>query len=146
MKLLRDTWLVFQRHMTLTFRTPIWIVLGVAQPVVYLILFAPLLKPALSSLGSHTMADAYRIYVPGMLVALPSGSAAPGLRPARRGALRVIERARVTPISRTALLLGRAMRDVVSLIVQAGIITVLALPFGCSSTSRTCCWRSCCWP
>jgi ABC-2 type transport system permease protein len=35
----------------------------------------------------------------------------------------------VTPVSRFALLLGRSLRDVVSLIAQAGIITVLALFF-----------------
>ena len=42
----------------------------------------------------------------------------------------VIERSRVTPVSRLALLLGRSLRDVVSLIAQAVIITVLALAFG----------------
>jgi ABC-2 type transport system permease protein len=59
MKLLRDTWLIFQRHMRLMLRTPIWIFLGVTQPIVYLILFAPMLKPALASLGTGSMADAY---------------------------------------------------------------------------------------
>jgi ABC-2 type transport system permease protein len=130
-KILRDTWLVFQRHMLLMIRTPMWVFLGVAQPVVYLILFAPLLKPALASLGTKSMSDAYRIYVPGMLVALAiAGGLTVGfglLAELRAG---VIERSRVTPISRLALLLGRALRDVVSLLVQAIIITVLALPFG----------------
>src|ERR687893_303175 len=41
----------------------------------------------------------------------------------------VIERSRVTPVSRLALLLGRSLRDVVSLIAQAIIITLLALAF-----------------
>jgi ABC-2 type transport system permease protein len=112
-------------------RTPIWIFLGITQPIVYLILFAPLLKPALASLGTATMADAYRIYVPGMLVALAiAGGLYVGfglLAELRAG---IIERARVTPISRLALLLGRALRDVVSLTAQAAIITVLSLPFG----------------
>jgi ABC-2 type transport system permease protein len=130
-KLLRDTWLVFQRHMLLMLRTPIWVILGVTQPIVYLILFAPLLKPALASVGADSMADAYRIYVPGMLVALAlAGGLYVGfglLSELRSG---IIERARVTPISRVALLLGRALRDVVSLIAQAAIITVLSIPFG----------------
>ncbi len=42
----------------------------------------------------------------------------------------VIERSRVTPVSRLALLLGRSLRDVVSLLVQAIMITLLALLFG----------------
>src|SRR6185369_7985752 len=44
----------------------------------------------------------------------------------------VIERSRVTPVSRLALLLGRSLRDVVSLLFQAVLITVLAIPFGLS--------------
>jgi len=37
---------------------------------------------------------------------------------------------RVTPMSRTAMLLGRSLRDVVMLLVQALIMIVLAIPFG----------------
>ncbi|MEV4517186.1 ABC transporter permease [Dactylosporangium sp. NPDC049525] len=131
MKLLRDTWLIFQRHMLLMLRSPLWVVLGVAQPAVYLILFAPLLKPALSSVGAETMSDAYRIYVPGMLVALALGGGLyVGFGLLGDLANGVIERSRVTTVSRVALLLGRSMRDVVVVIVQSIIITILALPFG----------------
>ena len=42
----------------------------------------------------------------------------------------VVERMRVTPISRVAMLLGRALRDVAILLVQAVLIIVCALPFG----------------
>jgi ABC-2 type transport system permease protein len=42
----------------------------------------------------------------------------------------VVERMRVTPMSRTAMLLGRSLRDVVILLTQALIMTLLAIPFG----------------
>ncbi|HZP19828.1 MAG TPA: ABC transporter permease, partial [Bauldia sp.] len=42
----------------------------------------------------------------------------------------VVERMRVTPISRIAMLLGRALRDVAILLVQSALIIVCALPFG----------------
>src|SRR6185295_8707255 len=42
----------------------------------------------------------------------------------------VVERMRVTPISRSAMLLGRSLRDVVILMFQATIMIVLAIPFG----------------
>jgi ABC-2 type transport system permease protein len=42
----------------------------------------------------------------------------------------VIERQRVSPANRTALLAGRALRDVVVLLVQAVLLTLVALPFG----------------
>jgi ABC-2 type transport system permease protein len=131
MKLLRDTWLVFQRQVLLVIRTPIWVILGIVQPIIYLILFAPLLKPALASMGSNSMDDAYRIYVPGMLVALAIGTGL-GAGFSLLGELRggVIERSRVTPVSRLALLLGRSLRDVVTILAQSLIITICAIPAG----------------
>ena len=130
-KLARETWLVFQRQMLIVRRTPIRLVIGIVQPIAYLLLFAPLLKPALASVGARTTADAYRIYVPGLLVILVLLSAlfsGFGLLGELRAG--VIERARVTPVSRFALLFGRALSEVATLIGQAMLITVLAIPFG----------------
>lgn len=127
----RETWLVFQRQMLIVRRTPIRLVIGIVQPIAYLLLFAPLLKPALASVGARTTADAYRIYVPGLLVILVLLSAlfaGFGLLGELRAG--VIERARVTPVSRFALLFGRALSEVATLIGQALLITVMAIPFG----------------
>jgi ABC-2 type transport system permease protein len=131
MKLLRDIWLIFQRQMLLLLRNPIWVFVGVFQPVMYLLLFAPLLKPALQPLGVTTDAEAYRVFVPGLLVLLAIfGGLFQGFGLIAELRAGVIERSRVTPVSRVALLLGRSLRDVVSLLGQAVIITVLALFFG----------------
>ncbi|MFY1675221.1 ABC transporter permease [Plantactinospora sp. WMMB334] len=130
MKLVRDTWLIFQRQFLLLVRQPVWLFVGVFQPVMYLLLFAPLLKPALQASSD---AEAYRIFVPGLLVLLAIfGGLFQGFGLIAELRAGVIERSRVTPISRLALLLGRSLRDVVSLIAQAVIITLLALAFGLS--------------
>ena len=132
-KFARETWLVFQRQMLIVKRTPIRLVIGITQPIAYLLLFAPLLRPALASVGAHSIADAYRIYVPGLLVILVLMSSlftGFGLLAELRAG--IIERARVTPVSRFALLLGRAMSEVATLMGQALLITLLALPFGLS--------------
>ena len=127
MKLLRDTSLIFQRQMQFLLRNPVWIFVGVFQPVMYLLLFAPLLKPAL---GVSSNAEAYEIFVPGVLVLLALfGGLFQGFGLIAEVRAGVIERSRVTPVSRLALLLGRSLRDVVSLIAQAVIITLLALLF-----------------
>jgi len=127
MKLLRDTSLIFQRQMQLLLRNPVWIFVGVFQPVMYLLLFAPLLKPALQVSSN---AEAYEIFVPGLLVLLAIfGGLFQGFGLIAELRAGVIERSRVTPVSRLALLLGRSLRDVVSLIAQAVIITLLALFF-----------------
>jgi ABC-2 type transport system permease protein len=128
MKLARDTWLIFQRQFQLLWRQPVWIFVGVFQPVMYLLLFAPLLRPALNV---QTDAEAYRIFVPGLLVLLAIfGGLFQGFGLIAELRAGVIERSRVTPVSRVAMLLGRSLRDVTSLILQAVIITVLALFFG----------------
>jgi ABC-2 type transport system permease protein len=130
-KLFRDIWLVFQRHMLLMSRTPMLIVLGVAQPVVYLILFAPLLKEALVNIGAQSTTDAYRFYVPGMLIALAMATGLyAGFSLLNEMASGVIERSRVTAISRSAMLIGRALRDVVVIILQSLILTILSIPLG----------------
>ncbi|WP_433389930.1 ABC transporter permease [Micromonospora sp. KLBMP9576] len=127
MKLARDTWLVFQRQLHLLLRNPVWVFVGVFQPVMYLLLFAPLLKPALNA---PTQAEAYKIFVPGLLVLLAIfGGLFQGFGLIAELRAGIIERSRVTPVSRLALLLGRTLRDVVSLLVQAVIITLLALLF-----------------
>jgi ABC-2 type transport system permease protein len=127
MKLLRDTYLIFERQFQLLLRNPVWIFVGVFQPVMYLLLFAPLLKPAL---GVSTNAAAYELFVPGLLVLLAIfGGLFQGFGLIAELRAGVIERSRVTPVSRLALLLGRSLRDVVSLLSQAIIITLLALVF-----------------
>ena len=131
MKLLRDTWLVFQRQALLLIRQPVWIFVGVFQPVMYLLLFAPLLRPALSPLGVRSHAEAYQIFVPGLLVLLAIfGGLFQGFGLIAELRAGIIERSRVTPVSRLALLLGRSLRDAAALLAQAVLITVLALFFG----------------
>ena len=132
-KLARDIWLVFSRQLLLIRRTPVRLVVGFMQPIAYLLLFAPMLKKALESVGARTYADAYRVYVPGLLVILVLLSGlfvSLGLLGELRAG--IIERARVTPVSRFALLFGRALAEVTVLMGQAVIITILAIPFGLS--------------
>jgi ABC-2 type transport system permease protein len=128
MKLLRDTWLIFQRQMLLVLRNPVWLIVGVVQPLYFLLLFGPLLKTALRATSN---AEAYQTFVPGLLVMLAIfGSMFVGFGLIAELRAGIIERSRVTPVSRLALMLGRSLRDVVSLLFQALLITVLAIPFG----------------
>lgn len=132
LKFARDVWLVFQRHMTLLVRSPVWIAVGLAQPVVYLTMFAPLLRGALATRsGPASYAHAYMVYVPGLLIAIAGfGGLFSGLGILAELRAGIIERIRVTPVNRTALLLGRALREVANMVIQGLVITVLALPLG----------------
>jgi ABC-2 type transport system permease protein len=130
MKLMRDTWLIFQRYVQILMSNPTWIVIGVVQPLLYLLLFAPLLKP-LAAMRGFPPGGAYNVFIPGLLIQLGLfGAAGVGfslIAELRQG---VIERMRVTPVSRFALFLGRGLRDVLTLVVQSMILVLLAVPFG----------------
>jgi ABC-2 type transport system permease protein len=118
--------------MWLFLRNPVWVVIGVVQPVFYLILFAPLLESISHSPG-FPQGGPYNVFVPGLLIQLGLFGATGvgfGLIAELRGG--VIERLRVTPVSRFALLFGRTARDIVIMVVQALILILLSLPFGLS--------------
>jgi ABC-2 type transport system permease protein len=130
MKILRDTWLMFQRHMGLFLRNPVWVVIGLIQPLLYLVLFAPLLKSIVAVRG-FPPGGAYNVFVPGLLIQLGLfGASSVGFGLIHELRIGVIERLRVTPVSRLAMLLGRALRDVVNLLVQSLALILLSLPFG----------------
>ncbi|HEX2645772.1 MAG TPA: ABC transporter permease, partial [Candidatus Dormibacteraeota bacterium] len=125
-----DSWNVFRRYFGKSLSSLPYMGVSLAQPLLYLILFAPLLK-SISSVPGFPGGGAYNVFVPGLLVQLGLFSATSGgwslIAEVKAG---IIERMRVTPASRSALLLGRTLRDVVMLIVQAGVIVVGSIPFG----------------
>jgi ABC-2 type transport system permease protein len=133
-KLGRDTWIVFLRYAWIFARNPAWMAFDAIQPALYLLLFAPLLK-ALVALPGFPPGGAYNVFVPGLLVQLSLfGAGGAGFSLIGELRLGVIERLRVTPVSRAALFLGRAARDVITLLLEAGILLALALPFGLRAT------------
>lgn len=132
MNLALDTWIIFRRYMGKSLSSLPYMGVSLAQPVLYLLLFAPLLK-SVASVPGFPGGGAYNVFVPGLLVQLGLFSATSGgwglIAEVRAG---VIERMRVTPTSRLGLLLGRTLRDVVMLMMQAALIVVAAVPLGLS--------------
>jgi ABC-2 type transport system permease protein len=129
MKTIRDTWLIFQRTLWLTLRQPVWVIFGLMVPVIYLVLFGPLLEGAIQNAGTGT--SAFNWFIPGLLIQIAMfGSAFAGFSLVAELRYGVVERMRVTPISRVAMLLGRSLRDGVILVVQAMLLILLAIPFG----------------
>jgi ABC-2 type transport system permease protein len=130
MKTIRDTWLVFGRYLDLALRNPVWVIIGVIQPILYLVLFAPLLT-SVSTLPGFPTGGAYNVFVPGLLIQLGLfGAAFVGFSLIAEIRYGVVERMRVTPVSRLAMLLGRALRDVLILLVQSLLLILLSIPFG----------------
>ncbi|NYI06463.1 ABC transporter permease [Allostreptomyces psammosilenae] len=126
-ELLSDTALLFGRYWRQTLASRIGIVFGVLQPLLYLVLFGPVL----ANVRLGTAGDSWQVLVPGLLVQLGLFSAAfAGFGILIEKQHGVVERMRVTPVSRLALVLGRVLRDVVVLLIQSVLIVLVAVPFG----------------
>src|SRR3954468_8778061 len=131
MTFLRDTWIIFSRSLRLSVRNPIWVGIGLTQPILYLALFGPLLKQVVPATPGLPPGVARQIFVPGLLVQLGIfGAAFVGFGLIAEYRAGVIERMRVSPAHRTSLLVGRVARDVVVLLVQGAMLTLVAIPFG----------------
>jgi ABC-2 type transport system permease protein len=129
MKTLRDTWLIYRRATVLTLRQPVWLIMGLFQPILYLVLFGPLLEASTRAAGTGT--NAFNWFIPGLLVQTAVfGGAFVGFGLVAELRYGVVERMRVTPMSRFAMLLGRSLRDATMLVSQGIIMILLAIPFG----------------
>ncbi|MEV4313257.1 ABC transporter permease [Actinocrispum sp. NPDC049592] len=122
---MHDIRLIFRHQLAMSLRSPLWMVVGLLQPLVYLAFFGPLLA------GLPLGANSWQVYIPGLLVQLALfGAAFVGFTVIADVRSGVIERLRVTPVSRAALLLGRVLRDVLLLVSQAVLLLAVALIFG----------------
>jgi ABC-2 type transport system permease protein len=126
----RDAMIIFRYQMRLLLREPVWIVVVMIQPLLYLALFAPLLEPIAKTQG-FPPGDAWQVFVPGLLIQLGIfGSMFVGFGIIAEIRYGTVERMRVTPASRLGLLLGRILRDTVVLLLQATLLTLIAVAFG----------------
>lgn len=130
MKILRDIKLLYVRSLMHTLRNPVTVFVSLFQPLLYLLLFMPLLEN-LGGVPGLPRGKTVEIFIPGLLVMLALFSSAFvgfGLIDDIRSG--VIERFLVTPVNRAAILLGRVLRDATVLLIQCVLITVAAIPFG----------------
>lgn len=121
MSMIRDTGIIFARSMKLSLRQPLWVLIGLMQPILYLTLFGPLLQTVAASSGFQ--GDAWQVFVPGLLVQLGIfGGLFVGFGIIAEWRSGVIDRQLVSPASRTAIIAGRTLRDVVVITVQAIVL------------------------
>ncbi len=124
---LSDTALVFGRYARQTLSSRFQMIFGMLMPLLYLVFFGPLLTDLpLASRGSS-----WQVLVPGLLLQLGLfGAAFAGFSLILEKNWGVVERFRVTPVSRLALLLGRTLRDTALMLFQTVLLTLAALALG----------------
>lgn len=125
------TGLFFRRKLLEALRQPVWIVTGLTTPLLYLALFTPLLNSLGGRLPVFPSGHVLDVFVPGVLVLIAFGAGMgagwPVIFELDSG---VIERLRVTPASRLALLLGTVLRDVVMFLVPGVVVIAVGAGFG----------------
>ncbi|MCD9878108.1 ABC transporter permease [Streptomyces guryensis] len=125
--LLHDTALIYGRYLRQSLRSRFALLFGVLMPLLYLLFFGPLLTGL--SLGGR--GSSWQLLVPGLLLQLGLfGASFAGFSIIIEKGQGVVERMRVTPVSRLALLLGRVLRDATVFVFQAVLLVVAAVAMG----------------
>lgn len=120
---LADTWNVMTRELRPVLREPASVLFAMVQPLVFLGLFAPLLPETPNG-------SALQWFVPGIIaMTCLMGASFTGSNLTLEMMTGSHERLLVSPLSRSSLLVGRALKEIVPMIMQVAIILVVVTPF-----------------
>jgi ABC-2 type transport system permease protein len=123
--LLNDTLTVFSRELRPVLRNPFSVIFSMVQPLFFLALFAPLLP---DTVGGDT---ALQWFVPGIvLMSCLFGTSATGANLLFEIQTGSHERVLVSPLRRPALIVGRALKEIVPTLAQTVVIIAATVPFG----------------
>ena len=130
MKAATDAGLLFRRYLVQLLRNPVWLVVGFSTPVLYLALFTPLLRHLVGAPGlpaGHVL----DLFLPGILalLAFASGSG-PGFSTIFELRSGVIERFRVTPASRLAILTGPILASMLLMFAFDAVVVAIGAGLG----------------
>jgi len=124
----RDIGIVMLRELRPVLHDPFSLIFGMIQPLVFLALFGPLLA---GSVGTAIGGDVWGWFVPAILVMTALfGTSTTGANLLFELQTGAHERMLVTPLPRSSLLVGRALKEMVPLTGQAVVIVAVMLPFG----------------
>ncbi len=132
MKMARDVGFLFQRYLIQRLRSPAFVIVGFSTPILYLALFTPLLKRLVGSGGLPT-GNVLDEFLPGILALLAYASGVgPGFNTIFELKAGVIERFRVTPASRFAILIGPILATMALMLVFDAVVVAVGYGFGFS--------------
>lgn len=131
MNFFKDAWLLFMRHLKKTLRQPMWLFIGLMQPVLYLLLYMPLLKNMPDEHGhAQTMETTVRLFTPGMLIIMGMGGLFAGFSFIDEIRIGIIARWLVTPASRLSIIVSLIANQLVTLLLQCALLLIVAYFFG----------------
>ncbi len=127
--LLSDIAAVWTRESLTILRDPFSLIFSLLQPLIFLGLFAPLLSGVAG--GNMPTGQTLQWFLPGVVVMITMfGTSMTGANLQFEIMTGAFERILATPLSRAALMIGRALKELTPLVIQAAIIVLVAWPFG----------------
>jgi ABC-2 type transport system permease protein len=130
MDFLRDTWFLFLRLVRATLRMPVFVVISIVQPVLWVLLFGQLFR-SVTTIQGFGASSYVQFLAPGIsIMTALFGAAYSGmglLGDIDRG---VLDRLLATPVSRGALITARILHSAAQVILQALIILGVAFVLG----------------
>lgn len=130
MSFLHDTWYLFLRLFRATVRMPVFVLISIVQPILWVLLFGQLFG-AVTRIPGFGATSYVQFLAPGIsIMTALFGAAYSGmglLTDIERG---VLDRFLATPASRGAIIASRILQAGVQVVVQAGIILVVTALLG----------------
>jgi ABC-2 type transport system permease protein len=127
---LRDTWHLFVRLLRATARMPVFVLISIVQPILWVLLFGQLFR-SVTTIPGFGSSSYVQFLAPGIsIMTALFGAAYSGmgmLADVDRG---VLDRLLTTPVSRGALIAARILHSAFQVVIQAGIILAVACLLG----------------
>ncbi|MCO5315747.1 MAG: ABC transporter permease [Solirubrobacterales bacterium] len=131
MKALADTWYMADRHIRALLRQPMWIIVTLIQPIIWLVLFGGLFTTMENTPGWPPGVSFLEFITPGVIVMTAFFSAGwNGMAMIQELDRGIIDRFLVSPAARSSIILGRLLQGALSVAIQAAIVLVLAAIMG----------------
>ena len=130
MNLIADTYFQTIRLTRIQIRMPIWILINLIQPIIWLVLFTQVFKSLSNMPGLGT--DSYlQFFAPGVVVmTVMFGSAWSGMGMLHDIDMGILSKLMATPATRVSIILSHVIASLLMLLIQALIIFVIAVIMG----------------
>jgi ABC-2 type transport system permease protein len=130
MTTLRQGVYMMNRHLLNLWRQPIWIAVTLVQPIIWLLLYGALFKNVTRIPGFHSHSY-IQFLTPGIIVMTALFSSGwSGMAVIDDIDKGILDRFLVSPVKRSALIVGRLLNGTVTVVIQSAIIIGLALIVG----------------
>lgn len=125
-----DTYHLFAKYMRITWRMPMWTLFGLAQPLIWLIIFSDLFS-AMAQLQGWPTTSYANFFLPGVMVmTVLFGSAWAGVSLLREINFGTVDKMMVTPIHRGVVLFSRVLHSAATVMIQCIFLLVVAFIMG----------------